>query len=45
MKLLCARHRDRVAERRKSYTMFVGNISSCCIEKEKGVKLFKINLT
>jgi hypothetical protein len=31
-------------EKRKAYTMFVGNTSSCCTERNKGVKYFKINI-
>jgi len=39
-----ARHRARVVEKRKAYKIFVGNTPPCCTEKEKGVKLLKINL-
>ena len=31
-------------EKRNAYTIFVGDTSSCCTEKDKDVRLFKINL-
>jgi hypothetical protein len=43
-KLSCDKHRGRVVEKRNAYTIFVGNTSSCSTEKDKCVKLFKINL-
>jgi len=36
----CARHRGWVVEKRKAYTMFVWNTSTCCTERDKGGKTF-----
>ena len=43
-KLSCDSHRGRVVEKRNAYTVFVGDTTSCCTEKDQGVKFFKVNL-